>query len=123
MEVFCPCSTIDLDCIVNFLYSGTVSCSTECDLLRIQDNLCEIFGFAKDFLLPDNFTDIETEFNFTTAPYEQPAKGTENSSKVMGIVNDSHQKHSTDNSSLTAVSYSPRPLLLDQSTFYFLLRD
>ena len=48
MQIFCPCSKDELDYIVKFLYTGTISYDKEMDLFKILDNLTEIFGF------PDN---------------------------------------------------------------------
>ena len=48
MQIFCPCSKYELDYIVKFLYTGTISYDKEMDLFKILDNLTEIFGF------PDN---------------------------------------------------------------------
>ena len=47
MEIFCPCSEDELECIVNFFYSGKISCNIDQDLLsEILYDLKEIFGFC-----------------------------------------------------------------------------
>ena len=65
MEILCPCSKSDLEYLVRFLYTGKICYSTEMELFRILNNLCEIFGFPKERFLPDNYTDIEEEFEIT----------------------------------------------------------
>ena len=62
IQVFCPCSKMELDHMVNFLYSGSISCKSEMELFRILDNLSQIFGFPKEGFLPDNFADMAKEF-------------------------------------------------------------
>ena len=62
MEVFCPCSENDLKYMVEFLYLGKISCKTRDDLLRILDELNEVFGFPKEKL--DQNKDIGKECYF-----------------------------------------------------------
>ena len=62
MEILCPCSKSDLEYLVRFLYTGKICYSTEMELFRILNNLCEIFGFPRERFLPDNYTDLEEEF-------------------------------------------------------------
>ena len=68
MQIFCPCSKDELDYIVKFLYTGTISYDKEMDLFKILDNLTEIFGFPEKLfseedcnkvLILDEASDIE----------------------------------------------------------------
>ena len=65
MQIFCPCPKRDLDFLVKFLYTGKISCGSELDLFKILINLNGIFGFPKEYFLPDTFTDIEREFEIS----------------------------------------------------------
>ena len=67
MHIFCPCSKNDLDSIVNFLYTGSISCDTEIDLFKILNDLCEIFGFWKERFLPENYADLGKAFTIKEA--------------------------------------------------------
>ena len=49
MEIFCPCPKDELEQIVKFLYSGTVSSDVE--LVKILNHLIKIFGFPKKLFL------------------------------------------------------------------------
>ena len=68
MQIFCPCSKDEMDYIVKFLYTGTISYDKEMDLFKILDNLTEIFGFPDNLfseedcnkaLILDEASDIE----------------------------------------------------------------
>lgn len=49
MEIFCPCPKDELEQIVKFLYSGTISSDVE--LVKILNNLIKVFGFPKKLFL------------------------------------------------------------------------
>ena len=65
IEVFCPFSKYDLECMIKFLYSGKLSCDTEKNALRVLDYLRDVFGFPKEGFLNgkdtavNNLCDIE----------------------------------------------------------------
>ena len=65
LTVFCPCSKMDLERMINFLYRGSISYKSDMDLFKILDNLNQIFGFPKERFLPNNYADLEKEFNIT----------------------------------------------------------
>ena len=48
MEIFCPCSSDELDIITKFLYSGTNSLNDEIEVSNITNVLTKIFGFSGD---------------------------------------------------------------------------
>ena len=48
IEILCPCSETELESVVNFLYSSTISIKEEGDIEKILDNLTEIFGFSQE---------------------------------------------------------------------------
>ena len=48
IEIFCPCSTQELEDLVKFLYSGRISYNTDNDLKKTLDNLNIIFGYSED---------------------------------------------------------------------------
>ena len=66
LEIFCPCSESELENLIKFLYTGKIFYPTEAELLKILDNLIQIFGFPKEQFLPENYTDLEKEFEITT---------------------------------------------------------
>ena len=47
IEIFCPCTTNDLEYIVKFLYSGKISIENKIDTEKILDDLHRIFGFPE----------------------------------------------------------------------------
>jgi hypothetical protein len=49
MEIFCPCPKDELEQIVKFLYSGTISSDVE--LVKILNSLIKVFGFPKKLFL------------------------------------------------------------------------
>ena len=48
IEIFCPCSTEELNYLVNFLYNGEIYCDENKDATQIIQNLSKVLGF------PDN---------------------------------------------------------------------
>ena len=76
IQIFCPCSKNDLEYMVKFLYSGTISCNTEGDIFEILDNLSKIFGFPKERFLPEDYSGLEKEFEITNSN-EKEAKNLE----------------------------------------------
>ena len=49
--------------LVTFLYDGEIHCENNYDSLKIQDNLCKIFGFAENLNLSDpNKTVLDNEY-------------------------------------------------------------
>ena len=51
VEVFCPCTQKELGNIIEFLYKGEINLEKETDFIKIQENLCEIFGFSKNLCI------------------------------------------------------------------------
>jgi len=49
IEILCPCSKEELGSMVTFLYYGEIYTEKECDFIKIQENLCKIFGFPNNF--------------------------------------------------------------------------
>ena len=49
IEVFCPCSTKELDYMVQFLYNGVVYCDKHFELIQLVQNLEKVFGFSNNF--------------------------------------------------------------------------
>ena len=49
MEIFCPCPKDELEQIVKFLYSGTIS--SDVDLVKVLNHLIKVFGFPKKLFL------------------------------------------------------------------------
>ena len=73
IHVFCPCSKYELDILVNFLYTGKISCGTEMELFKILDILFNIFGFPKErfkFDLTKN-SDKADSLNFDKDSFKQ----------------------------------------------------
>jgi len=51
IEIMCPSLTInELEIIVQFLYSGKISCANQGIAVKISNNLTELFGFPVNFL-------------------------------------------------------------------------
>ena len=48
IEVFCPCSSEDLEYIVKFLYSGKISSNKDIDITKIKTVLTKIFGYSEE---------------------------------------------------------------------------
>ena len=48
VEVFCPCSSEDLEYIVKFLYSGKISSNKDIDNTKIKTVLTKIFGYSEE---------------------------------------------------------------------------
>ena len=59
VQILVSCTKIELDCIMNFLYTGTILCKTKWELLRFQNNISKIFGFPGDLFLTECFTNNE----------------------------------------------------------------
>ena len=59
MYVFCPCPKLELDHMVHFLYTGTISCESEIELMKIQENLNKILGFSEKMFLSDNYKEVK----------------------------------------------------------------
>ena len=57
LEIFCPCSKFELEYMVEFLYQGQIDCSVESNLVKILENLKDIFGFPET-LLQECFKDF-----------------------------------------------------------------
>ena len=53
VEILCPCSKEELAHLVNFLYDGEIQCHSQNDTIKIQENLCKIFGFPQNLNLND----------------------------------------------------------------------
>ena len=70
VEVFCPCTQKELGNIIEFLYKGEINLEKETDFIKIQENLCEIFGFSKNLCIKnpnqalshDQNCSLDTEF-------------------------------------------------------------
>ena len=54
VNIFCPCSEEELECIVNFLYRGKISFGQGTDLSKILDNLKNTFGFPDKLYFEKN---------------------------------------------------------------------
>ena len=48
IEILVPCSEDELESIVNFLYTGTISFKEEKYIVKILDHLTNIFGFSEE---------------------------------------------------------------------------
>ena len=72
MYVFCPCPKLELDHMVHFLYTGTISCESEIELMKIQENLNKILGFSEKMFLSDDYkvpiAEAESEKNSEKIP-------------------------------------------------------
>ena len=55
LEIFCPCSAIELKSIIDFLYSGRIPYQKETEVANLQDNLKQIFGFPKNLSLERDY--------------------------------------------------------------------
>ena len=55
LEIFCPCSAIELKSIVDFLYSGRIPYQKDTEVDKLQDNLKQIFGFPKNLSLERDY--------------------------------------------------------------------
>ena len=77
LQIFCPCSKRDLEFLVRFLYTGIISCGSELDAFKILINLSGIFGFPKERFLPDNYADIEKEFEITKPTFDKISENNE----------------------------------------------
>ena len=55
LEIFCPCSAIELKSIIDFLYSGRITYQKENEVANLQDNLKQIFGFPKNLSLERDY--------------------------------------------------------------------
>ena len=54
VEIVCPCTKEDLNCLINFLYKGEINCENENDAIKIQENLSKIFGFPENLHLKNS---------------------------------------------------------------------
>ena len=77
LQIFCPCSKRDLEFLVRFLYTGIISCGSELDAFKILINLSGIFGFPKERFLPNNYADIEKEFEITKPSFDNISESNE----------------------------------------------
>ena len=64
-EIYCPCSSDELELMVKFLYSGKISCEKKSDMPKILDNLARIFGFEENLFSNDENKQI---INWTKDP-------------------------------------------------------
>ena len=66
LEIFCPCSEIELEEILNFFYKGEISFSNVNDLNRISDNLTKIFGYPEKLPFLEEQTFVKTPARIDT---------------------------------------------------------
>ena len=71
VQIFCPCSKINLECMVTFLYTGKIAYGCEVNLIKILNNLNEIFGFSKEQFLSENNKDTQNDFDITKICFEE----------------------------------------------------
>ena len=82
MEIVFPCSEVDLQCLVKFLYNGTIYYDTEPELFESLNNLIQIFGFSKERFLPENYTEFEKEFEIRNLANEFAFQKSENTNEI-----------------------------------------
>ena len=72
IQIYCPCSNNDLEYMVTFLYNGKIAYGSEVNLIKILNNLSEIFGFSKEQFLSENNKDgIRNDFDITKICFEE----------------------------------------------------
>ena len=50
LEIICPCSKVELEYVVKFLYKGQLNCDSSFDFAIILKILTKVFGFPEKFL-------------------------------------------------------------------------
>ena len=66
IEIICPCSKVELEYVMKFLYKGQLNCDSSFDFANILEILSKVFGFPKKFL--DEWQD---EFEITQEVFDQ----------------------------------------------------
>ena len=69
IEIFCPCPKNELEYVIEFLYTGNITCDEDTDMVEILNNLTDLFGFPlnltenidKDFKKSKNKEEYEIE--------------------------------------------------------------
>ena len=51
IEIFCPCSTEELNYLVYFLYNGEIYCDENKDATQIIQNLSKVLGFPDNLII------------------------------------------------------------------------
>ena len=83
LEIFCPCSTSELEYVVKFLYHGQIDCNAETDYVKILNTLKNTFGFPRTF-----HEDCFKDFGSAKTKKRFPSNGDKdkNKSKTMSNV-------------------------------------
>ena len=56
LEIFCPCSSEEIESILNFLYNGTIVWDRISYATEILDNLIKVFGFPENLLCLEEYS-------------------------------------------------------------------
>ena len=86
LEIVSPCSKNELEYIVNFLYSGKISCLKQFDILQVQENLTKIFGF------PENLFSFENPSKTNLEKGHKIEEKLENLMEVSTLITDKKKK-------------------------------
>ena len=91
IEIFCPCSTYELEYIVKFLYSGKISYEKDVNLAKILNSLSKIFGYPKELFFDNHSIDpIADTFENIDSSEINPIKS-ENQDCKIDLVNEEEQ--------------------------------